>query len=209
MESGAGAPETADLVLRVPARARVWIGTSDGDVDVVGLGGDLDVFAVSSRVRVKGTLKQANIESIDGEVEVTASPDYLRIRTGAGRVTWTGSSDDVAITTVGGGITVTSGSVARGRFESVTGDVRFSGSTSRTGSLAFDTHSGDIRVALAKDVQADVSAAAISLDLFGTLSTSKLGAQPGTSAVTIGAKGFGGATIIARSFKGKVVFSQP
>ena len=209
VDGGPGGAETADLVLRVPVRARVWIGTSNGDVDVTGFNGDLDIVAVSSRVRVKGALRQANIESIDGDVEVTASPDYLRIRTGAGRVTWSGSSEDAAITTVGGGITVAGGSVTRGRFESVTGDVHFSGTTPRTGSLAFDTHSGDIRVGLAKEVQADVSAAAISLDLFGTLSTSKLGAQPGTSAVTIGGKGFGGATIIARSFKGKVVFSQP
>ena len=201
--------ETADLVIRVPVRARIWVRTADGDIDVTGFSGDLDIAAINSRVRVKGTLKQASIESLSGDVELTASPDYLRIRTGAGRVAWTGSSDDVAITTVSGGITVTGGAIIRGRFESVTGDVRFSGSTPSAGSLAFDTHSGDIHVGLAKGVQADVSAAAVSLNLFGALATSKLGAAPGTSTVSIGGKGFGGATVIARSFKGKVVFTQP
>lgn len=201
--------ETADIVVRVPVRARVWVRTTDGDVEVTAFNGDLDVSAVNSRVRIKGSLKQATLETLSGDVELTASPEYLRIRTGGGRVTWTGSSDDVAITTVSGGITVTGGTVTRGRFESVTGDVKFSGSTPPQGSLAFDTHAGDIHVGLAKDVQAHVSAAAIALDLFGTKSTQQLGGQPGTSATTIGGKGFTGATVIARSFKGKIVFTQP
>ena len=201
--------ETADLVIRVPVRARIWVRTADGDVDVTGFSGDLDIAAINSRIRVKGTLKQALLETLSGDVELTASPDYLRIRTGAGRVAWSGSSEDVAITTVSGGITVAGGVVARGRFESVTGDVRFSGSTPPTGSLAFDTHAGDIDVGLAKGVQAHVSAAAISLDLFGSRSTQALGGTPGTSAITIGGKGFSGATVVARSFKGKVVFTQP
>ena len=210
VEVGKSAAEsTADLVIRVPMRARIWVRTIDGDVDVHAFNGELTVVAINSRVRVKGALRQASIETLGGDVDLTASPDYLRIRTGAGRVTWFGSSEDAAIITVSGGIAATAGSIVRGRFESVTGDVQFTGSTPATGSLAFDTHAGDIHVGLAKDVQADVSAAAISLNLFGTMATSKLGAQPGTSNATIGGKGFGGATIIARSFKGKVVFTQP
>ena len=210
VEGGKGAPETADLVLRVPVRARLWIRTTDGDVDVTSFSGDLDIAAVSSRVRVKGTLKQANVESIDGDVDMTASPDYLRIRTGGGRVTWSGSSEDAAITTVGGGITAAAGTVTRGRFESVTGDVRFSGSTPRTGSLAFDTHSGDIAVALGRDVSADVTAASsVGIDLFGKQSAGKLGDAPQSVGRTLGANGQGGATIVARSFKGKIVFTQP
>ena len=160
--------ETADIVIHVPVRARLWLRTTDGDVDVRDFNGELDVGAVNSRVRVKGALKQANIETMAGDVDCSASPEYLRIKTASGRVTWAGSSEDVGILTVSGIITATGGTVTRGRFESVTGDIRFTGGTPRTGSLAFDTHAGDITLGLALGVAGEVRAVSgLSVDVLG------------------------------------------
>ena len=207
-QSSAG--ETADLVIHVPVRARLWLRTTDGDVDVRDFNGELDVGAVNSRVRVKGALKQANVETMAGDVDCTASPDYLRIRTATGRVTWTGSSDDVGILTVSGAITATGGTVIRGRFESVTGDIRFAGGTPRTGSLAFDTHSGDIALSLTKGIESEITVDAVRFDLLGTREMSGLPQDKRASTTKfIGKNGMSGATIIARSFKGKITVTQP
>ena len=207
-QSSAG--ETADLVIHVPVRARVWLRATDGDVDVRDFNGELDIGAVNSRVRVKGALKQANVETMAGDVDCVASPEYLRIKTATGRVTWSGSSDDAGILTVSGAITATGGTVTRGRFESVTGDIVFTGGTPRTGSLAFDTHSGDITLILARAIDAEVTVDAIRVDLLGTRSTTAM--PPDKRATTtkfIGKNSMSGATIIARSFKGKITVTQP
>ena len=204
------AGETADLVIHVPVRARVWLRTTDGDVDVRDFSGELDIGAVNSRVRVKGALKQANVETMAGDVDCIASPEYLRIKTASGRVTWSGSSEDAAILTVSGAISATGGTVTRGRFESVTGDILFTGGTPRTGSLAFDTHAGDIAIILTKGIDAEVTVAAVRFDLLGVRATSGLpDDKRGTTTKFIGKNGMSGATIIARSFKGKITVTQP
>ena len=77
---------------------------------------------------------------MDGDVEIDGSPAWLRAKSATGRITLRGAPEDVGLSTVSGAIVVDApaGSVgiARGRFESVTGDVRFGGAVARGGALA-------------------------------------------------------------------------
>jgi DUF4097 and DUF4098 domain-containing protein YvlB len=199
---------SSDVIVRVPVRARVWITAGMADVDVSAIAGQLDVTAVGSHVRVQGTPSELRAETMNGDIEVTASPAYLRLKTATGHITWTGSSEDVALTTVSGKMVINGGAVTRARFESIDGDIRFSGTVTKSASVTFDTHGGDVTLLLSKDTEAEVQANAASSDLFGKrIAPGKDTAKRFTNYATIGKPAMGGAEIVIRSFKGRVTAS--
>ena len=198
----------SDLVVRVPARARVWINAALAEVEATSIAGQLDVTAVGSHVRVQGTPSELRAETMNGDIDVTASPAYLRLKTATGHITWTGSSEDVALVTVSGKTVINGGTVNRARFESIDGDIRFSGGVTKSASVTFDTHGGDVTLLLAGDTDAQVEANAPVSDLFGR--RSKPGpeiARRYTNYATLGKPGLAGASIIIRTFKGRVTAS--
>jgi hypothetical protein len=196
---------TSDLVVRVPARARIWLNTAMASVEVNGVSGQVDVMAVGSHVRLQGTPSELRAETMNGDVEVTASPSYLRLKTATGHITWNGSSEDVALTTVSGKIVINGGTVNRARFESIDGDIRFSGGVTKSASVTFDTHGGDVTLLLAKDTDAFVESSGPSSDLFGKRSKAAgERAQRETNYATVGKPAETGARIVVRSFKGRV-----
>lgn len=212
VETEKGAPAklaaASDLVVRVPARARVWVNSVLAEVEATSVAGQLDVTAVGSHVRVQGTPSELRAETMNGDIEVTASPAYLRLKTATGHITWTGSSEDVALVTVSGKVVVTGGTVNRARFESIDGDIRFTGGVAKSASVSFDTHGGDVTVLLAADTDAQVEASAPVSDLFGR--RAKPGTDPAkryTNFATVGKPGLAGASIVIRTFKGRVTAS--
>ena len=195
----------ADLLVHVPARARVQVRGAATAVDVSAVAGAVDVSTTSGRVNIQGTPSQVQAETLGGDLEVTASPGWLRGRTATGRITWTGSSEDVAFSTVTGRQTVSAGTVTRARFESIDGDVRFSGGFARNASLTIDTHSGDVTLALRRDVTAELQVDAVTTDLFGSRTTSgTAGAPRRTIYKSLGSPGLSGPLVVVRSFKGHV-----
>ncbi|MFI5311900.1 MAG: DUF4097 family beta strand repeat-containing protein [Gemmatimonadales bacterium] len=198
----------SDVVIRVPARARVSVNSAMADVEATAIAGQLDVTAVGSHIRVQGTPSELRAETMNGDIEVTASPAYLRLKTATGHVTWTGSSEDVALTTVSGKMVINGGTVNRARFESIDGDIRFSGGVTKFATVTFDTHGGDVTLLLAKDTDAEVQASGPSSDLFGKRSTPGADiAKRQTNYATAGKPVPSGASIVVRTFKGRVTAS--
>ena len=195
----------SELIVRLPAHARVWVNAVVADVDVSALAGQLDVTAVSSHVRVLGTLTELRAETMNGDVEVTASPAYLRLKTATGRITWTGSSEDVAVTTVSGRIMIDAGTVHRARFESIDGDIRFTGGVSKAASVTVDTHGGDVALVMSKDTEAWVESSGSASDLFGKHSKGPRGrVSRETNYTSVGKPSESAARVVVRSFKGRV-----
>jgi len=157
----------SDLVVHVPARARVWIRSASATIDVSAYAGPLDIASVSGSVKIQGTPTEVRAESMNGTLDVTASPAYLRLKSATGAITWNGSSDDVGITTVSGRMTVNAGTVHRGRFESIDGEVRYRGSIGANGTIAVDTHSGNVLLAFTKGTNVQLDVSARGCELFG------------------------------------------
>ena len=181
VETVSGVAKASDLVVHVPARARVWVRSVSASIDVSAFSGALDASTVSATVRIQGTPSEVRAESMNGALDVTASPAYLRLKTATGAVTWTGSSEDVGVTTVSGRVMINAGTVRRARFESIDGEIRYGGSLATTGSMSIDTHSGNVTLALTKGTSADIEVNARGCDLFGL----KQGLEP--SAIVAGA----------------------
>ena len=197
------------IEVRVPAGARVWVKTGyDADVDVAGVVGGLDLNTAAGDVRVVGSPRELRVEAMEGSIEIAGSPAWLRAKSATGAITLRGSSEDAVLTTVSGPITVVSpkGAAApfgRSRFESVTGDVAFSGAPARGGTLDVDTHSGAVELTLPAALGADFDVTTIS----GTVTNALTAARPVAEArrrALVFSTGEGGARITVRTFKGPV-----
>src|SRR5439155_24235893 len=133
------AGERSDLAVYVPARAKLWIKAATADIEINEFRGGLDLYSVSGSIRVTGNPQQVNAESMDGAIEIDAATPFARVKTASGNITLTGSADDVSATTVGGLILIQDEVFQRGRFESVTGDIRYAGAIPRGASLTMES----------------------------------------------------------------------
>ena len=147
----------ADLSIRVPAGATVWLKVVGANVDVSAVTGGLDVYSVTGDVRIDGNPRQVYAETMAGKVDISGSSPSVRAKTANGPITFRGESEDVSLNTVSGKLTVTVPMLQRGRFETVTGDIYFEGDLDRGSSTTFQTHGGGIELRLPRDAGADVS----------------------------------------------------
>jgi len=205
VESPSGAPDVkSDIVVRVPARARISVRSTVADVDVSSFAGQVDANTIGGRLTIQGTPSEIRAETMNGDLDVTASPAYLRLKTATGRVKWTGGSEDVLVSTISGQLTISGGPVNRGRFESLDGNIRFESAVAMRGAIEFDTHSGSVDLVLPKSSNAELSVSAVSGNLLGK--PFKRGDRAGTAieSAMVGSRGFSGTAISVRSFKGRV-----
>lgn len=193
------------LELRIPKRSRLWIKGGGADIDIREITGSLDVSIVSGRIHVAGAPREVNAEAMDGDIQVEGTIPWLRAKSAAGTVTLRGGGEDIALASVSGNVAVNGAPITRGRFETVTGDIRFSGSTPRDGALTFDSHSGAVELTVPQKIQADFDFTTIS----GSISNGLTGARPVGSRDMRGrelglSNGGGGARIVVRTFKGAI-----
>jgi hypothetical protein len=196
----------ADVEVRVPTRARLWVKTVSASVNFEGVEGEVDCISVGGSLRIDGKPKVLSAETMDGIVTVEGASGVMRIRTGGGNISVRGPGGDITATSVGGSIEVTTDRLERGRLESVTGTVRFTGNVVQGGALEAETHSADVTLRFLGGLDAEVTMASVAGQAFNRL-TEKGSAQPkGKTAVFV--SGEGGAQVSARSFKGTVTISR-
>src|SRR6058998_2221226 len=209
----------ADLEVRVPRRAAVWVKTATADIAVEGVDGTLDLNSVSGTIHVVGTPQDVTAETMDGAVEIAGGTGRVRVKTVSGAILLRGASEDLGASTLSGMIVVRAAGwqrggtgVQRGKFESVTGDIRFEGELGRGGVVDVESQSGKIELSVPATTVADFDAVTIE----GTIRNTFGAAQPKPRAE--GVKGqelrFStaahgeGAQITARSFKGAILLAR-
>lgn len=194
----------ANLEIRVPSRARLWIKTESATIDVSEVR-SVDLYAVSGSIRVAGASQQVYAESMDGAIEVTSGAPWVRVKTATGNITLTGVRSDVAATTVSGAVDVRGGPFERVRLESVTGDLGLAGALDRGGSFDFESHSGAIVLVLGDTVSADFDVTSFQGDITNELTAATPSrAAGGRRATLVFSTAQGGAQVSIRSFKGPV-----
>src|SRR6266702_1606202 len=208
----------AELEVRVPRRATVWVRSAAADIDVVGMDGTLDLSTVGGAVHVVGTPQDVTAETMDGRVEIAGGTGRARVKTVSGNILLRGASADLGASTLSGTIVVRAAGwqrggtgVQRGKFESVTGDIRFEGDVGRGGVVELESQSGkvEVRVPPPPSTVADFDL----LTIGGSISNTLTAAAPQQRAAGIGQElrfstGTGGAQITVRSFKGPILL-QP
>lgn len=203
---GAGRDSTArgaELLVRVPVGARVWVKAASAAVRVSGVTGGLDLNAVDGPIRVIGSPRELNAETMNGSVSVDGAPAWLRAKTATGAITLRGGGTDVRLSTVSGPVT------ASGRFtdlavETVTGGVRVNGRVAPDGALTVDTHAGDVELHLPRAFAGSIHAASVTSLIDNRLTAARpvvgRGARGSELRSTIG----DGPRVTVRTFKGRV-----
>jgi putative adhesin len=204
----------ADLTVHVPRGATVWVKSAAADIAVEGVDGVLDLNSVSGTIHVLGTPQDVTAETMQGDVEIAGGTGHARVRTVSGGVLLRGASADLSASTLSGGIVVRAAGwqrggtgVQRGKFESVTGDVRFDGELGRGGVVELESQSGTVEVRVPATTVADFDA----VSMAGAITNLFNGQRPRSrSAPETGQElrfstGVGGAQVTARSFKGDIL----
>lgn len=200
-------PKPTRLEIWAPARVRLWIKTATANIDVSDVVGGLDLYVVSGTIDVNGSPRELNAEAIDGDIHITGSPPWLRAKSASGAITLQGASADAALSTVSGPIKVDGGTgvFERSKIETVTGNISFAGRLDRSGAFDFDSHSGNIDIAIPDNTRATLSVVTIAGTITNNLSKkSPVPGRFGRGAELTTEQGGGGAKVSVRTFKGPV-----
>jgi Putative adhesin len=206
----------ADITVHVPRDAVLWVKSATARIEVEGVDGVLDLSSVSGVIHVVGTPRDVTAETMQGDVEIAGGTGRARVKTVSGQVLLRGASADLGASTLSGSIVVRAAGwqrggtgVQRGKFESVTGDVRFDGELGRGGVIELESQSGKIEIRVPPTTVADFDA----LTIAGTISNTFNRETPRTRSGESGQElrfstGVGGAQVTARSFKGAILLQS-
>lgn len=140
---------TADLDIRVPAGARLWVKSAAADIEITAGGGTIEVINVSGRIRVSGQAATVSALALDGNIELALQSDMGRVRTASGTIVVRGVIRDLDASTVSGPLLVgMEGPVVRARLETVSSEIAFKGDLTPDGKLVAETHGGDVELRL-------------------------------------------------------------
>ena len=201
--------QSADLEVFVPVRAKVWVKAATADIQISDFSGGLDLYSVSGVIRVRGTPQQVSAESMDGAVDLVVTTPFARVKTASGNITLSGSAEDVSATTVGGTVEVRDQGFQRARFESVTGNITYTGPVPKGSSLTLESHSGSIEVTVPAATEAEIDVNSFQGEIRNDLSSVKPAPvrERGGRELSF-TLGLGGADISIRNFKGNVVLKR-
>ncbi len=208
VEAGAssGATPPSELILHVPKGARVWLKSATAGADVEGIDGEVDVSTVSGNIQVRGDPSLLAAESMEGSLDIGGSASVLRLKSAGGSINFKGFAGDLTVSTVSGNIQLNvSGPVATGRVESVTGRIAWAGAVGAVGSLDLQTHGAHIQLALPRSQDAEIDVSAFSGKVINGFPSARRSAPPGKPVRYL--LGDGSAHIAVRSLKGGVTIS--
>ncbi len=188
--------EGSDLEVHVPRRSHVAVRTSSADIEIMDVGGALDLESVSGGIRVSGEPRMVYAESAGGDVLIDVRTKVVRAKSVGGDVTVRRAMGYVEVSTVSGDAFVEGRNVWEGEVTSVNGNIHFEGDFDEGGSFYFESHSGTVELILPADIAADFD-----LTTFSGGSVENDFAPPRERSFSTGG---GGTQIKVKSFKGKI-----
>lgn len=209
-----------DYTITVPATVMVSLKTVSGNIEVVNVRGEVRAEAISGDVTVTGTPNVALAKTVSGTVTARdiSSAATLTLASVSGNIV-TGGLKAKAIDagTVSGDLLLRGLQVERLDAKSVSGNIEFGAPLVRGGRYTFNSHSGDVRVAVTNgagfELDANTFSGSIRSDFPITLRTDPDSRDSrgnrGREARTVrGSFGDAGAILSVRSFSGSVVISK-
>jgi DUF4097 and DUF4098 domain-containing protein YvlB len=161
--------EPTHLVVQVPLQAALEVDTVAADIDVGGVAPrELSLQSVSGDVTANGAPRRATVESVSGDVTLTFNSASVEASTVSGDLSLNGRLDgEAAVERVSGNIRFDSRGERLAKFSAgtVSGDVDARLGLADGGEVRMESVSGDLVVAVPKDLSAEVSGESFSGDL--------------------------------------------
>jgi len=141
----------------VPVGSKVVATSWSGSVSVKGVHGDIEAHAQSGDIQIRDAGSRLDIDALSGDVIVTGVKGEARVTTVSGGIEISGARGDMEIESVSGDVDVRDVIAKQVRMHTVSGDVSYTGSILDAGRYEFNTHSGEIVLALPNEIGAQLS----------------------------------------------------
>lgn len=206
---GNGPSEDSLLEVRVPRTATLELSAVSADSSIRGIAGSdsLKVESVSGDVNISAETARLTLSSVSGDVSFTGQSARSEIESVSGDLNLSGLSGELSLDTVSGDAVVNASGLTEVDFGSVSGDLRLSASLLGAARLSAESVSGDIEIELPANTSARVDAETFS----GRLRSSfplKVEDQDGPGSEMHGKLGDGDARIKLDTFSGDVNLRQ-
>ena len=196
-------PGPAHLVIYVPAASIVSIKCVSADIDATNASGWF--YTVDGNIRLRGSAREVQAEAMSGDINMTMSAPWVRMKTGSGALELGGHIADAEASSITGRMLISATGLTRGKFGSVTGDVVFAAPLGEGGIFEFDDHSGSVELRLPSTTTGLFQLTTIG----GIIDNGLTPLRPASAGTSHGQAlafrmGSGGARVTVRTFKGAI-----
>ncbi len=202
-----GIPTTVEFRLTVPKGMAVAVSGVNTDIAVRGSEGDLRLETVNGEVTVEGGPAGVKASSIEGDVVVRGATGRVDCSSVNGMVRVERATGPVAATTINGDIVLEAIDAGHVEASSINGGVSYRGAIRDGGSYRFNTHNGELSVAIPERASARVSVATFGGN-FSTTFPVQLGGHRHGKRLEF-TLGRGDALIELESFQGEIRLHRP
>jgi hypothetical protein len=195
------------MTVFLPRGSRVSAKTVDGAIEVEHVTGYYTT--VSGSIRVMGSLRELQVESLRGPIDLDVRAPWVRVMGGEGDATIRGAVEDLAAATVAGRLTVELSSSNRTRLETLTGHLISRVAVQPHGNLELDSHAGTVELILDASARVDVDATTVAGEILNQVD--KRVPQPGRGgkgATFSFATDASGARVVIRTYKGTIILRR-
>ncbi len=196
--------DESNLQLNVPINASLEVQGVSADISVEGLESErLILESVSGDIEVSAQTQVLEAESISGDVTFVGHTLRASVESVSGEITLQGVEGEFKATTVSGDLQLSGTNINRGRFETVSGDLEIELDLTESGRLKAESMSGDLKLLLPGDQQAEFKARTYSGDISSDFG-SAVEKSHGPGSTLSHRAGKNGATISIESFSGDI-----
>ncbi|MBI2435001.1 MAG: DUF4097 family beta strand repeat protein [Candidatus Hydrogenedentes bacterium] len=200
---GARRGREASITLIVPRMCRLGIDTVSAPIRVIGVGGELRLFAVSGDVSVTGDADQIQTKTISGDIQLAANSRKLALTAVSGQIEVAGNAETVKATTISGDAYF-KGDYGEFSFGTTSGALAVAGAVARAD---IETISGDIAVATLRE-EADLTTISGSIEAGAeNLSAGEIGSLSGE--ITLRGSLAARCDLDLHSFSGDITLTTP
>jgi len=201
---GGSSMDDSDLVVTVPVKARVEVNTVSATIEVSGVGGShADIESVSGSIDFRADSQRVSLKSVSGGIHGEGAGTDWNVGTVSGRIALPKANGEVRADSVSGSIDVDFGRAERLRAETVSGRIVATGALLSGGSVAMQSVSGSIELALGGAVDARINAKTFSGGIDSEFGTPESGGIGGGKTLSTQV-GDGSADIRLESFSGRI-----
>ena len=198
-----GDSRPSQLVIYLPRASR--ISTKSASADITGTDVSGWFYSVSGSIRLAGSATSIEAETMDGGIDLNVEVPWVRARTGGGTLTLRRPVPDADLATISGPLNVASASVRRGRFSSVTGDIRMIGAPPGDALLELSNHEGAVELLLPRNVGGVFDLSTVSGNIENGFAAVRPAARDAIANRALHLElGGGGAHVTVRTFRGTI-----
>jgi hypothetical protein len=196
--------------LMVPVGTRVTANSISGDISVKATGGETEISTVSGDVQLVDAVDRIAINTVSGDVHASKLRGRTRVEGVSSEISIEDVTGDLNAKAVSGDIVMRDIKSNSVRAETVSGEITYEGLVHSTGSYEFNAHSGDVRLAIPANTNAQLSLQTWSGEINSqfpmTMQTEDRGRRSKRMTFTIGSGA--GAHISAETFSGDITIER-